>query len=311
MTWWKPIDHDNLDKHTVNWSDWLKQMREKEARGEYPFSTEENTMASIKSPIIWFGGKSYMLGEILPLIPNHHCYVEPFGGGASVLLAKPRSKVEVYNDLDSAVVNFFRMLDPDNPDFDRFINLCRINPMSRELYDEYKKTWDDQPDMVKQVCQWFFMARQSFNGGAGKGGWNGGNHRNRAAQIYDAVERLPEIADRLRKVQLENNDWETVVKRYDSERTFFYMDPPYVHSTRKSGGYTHEMTDDDHERLIARICTLKGKVLISGYPNPIYDKLDWQRTDLDASCFSAHGSGAETERIECLWRNYDAQLNLF
>ena len=71
------------------------------------------------------------------------------------------------------------------------------------------------------------------------------------------------------------------------------------------------MTDADHERLIARICTLKGKVLLSGYPNPIYDKLDWQRADLPVSCFSAHGSGAETERIECLWRNYDAQLNLF
>lgn len=265
----------------------------------------------MRTPVIWFGGKQYLLDDILPLIPEHHCYVEPFGGSACVLLAKPPSKVEIYNDLDSAVVNFFRMLDPDNPDFDRFMTLCRANPMARELYDEYKTTWDKQSDMAKQVCQWFFVMRQSFNGSAGKGGWNAGGHRNRAAQIYDTVENLPEIANRLRKVQIENNDWEKVVKRYDSEEAFFYCDPPYVHSTRKSGGYAHEMSDDDHHHLIDIISNVKGKVLLSGYPNSIYDKLDWERTDISVSCFAAHGSSNDISRIECLWRNYDTQLSLF
>ena len=265
----------------------------------------------MKSPIIWFGGKGNILEHILPLIPSHHCYVEPFGGGASVLLAKSRSKVEVYNDLDSGVVNFFRMINPENPDFPAFMDLCRITPCSRELYDEYKKTWDKQSDMVKRVCQWFFMVRQSFNGGAGKSGWRGGTTRNCATNIYDAVERLPEIADRMRKVQLENNDWEKVVKRYDSEQTFFYMDPPYVLETRKSGGYNFEMSDADHERLTNTILDVKGKVLLSGYPNPIYDQLGWRRQDLTTSCFSAHGSVQETERTECLWRNYETQLPLF
>lgn len=99
------------------------------------------TSAGMGSPITWFGGKGMMASKILPYFPEHHTYAEPFGGGASMLFAKPPSPVEVYNDMDSGLVNFFRVLrDPEA--FERFHHLAALTPYSREEYCHCRSTWE-------------------------------------------------------------------------------------------------------------------------------------------------------------------------
>ena len=135
----------------------------------------------------------------------------------------------------------------------------------------------------------------------------------------NAIKNLPEFHSRLIGVQVENNDWRKILDTYDTENTFFYLDPPYVMSTRSNKIYNHEMTDADHEELIDRVLTLKSKVLISGYDNNIYSKLtqknNWKKVSIDTVCHSApktkqsglKGEGKVLEnqkRVECLWFNY-------
>ena len=261
----------------------------------------------LRSPIKWFGGKGNFVGKLLPLIPPHSCYVEVFGGSGTLLFAKEMSKVEVLNDLDSDLVNFYRVF--HNPEmFKRLQWKCRYTLYSRELYLEFQNTWKTEQDPVERVHKWFFLVRMAFSSFFGKTGVAFAHQRNCAKQLSTAVDNFEEVFDRLRHVQIENESWEIMFDRYDSPNTFFYLDPPYVSSTRKGGGYVHEMTASDHERLIERLKHVQGMVLLSGYANPIYDKLDWNKQDFETFCFSAQwsvvGEASSLSRTESLWRNY-------
>ena len=149
------------------------------------------------------------------------------------------------------------------------------------------------------------------------------------------IEHLPKIHARLMRVQIECNDWRKILDTYDTPNTFFYLDPPYVPDTRRDGGYKHEMIDEDHSELIERIQTLNGKVMLSGYESPVYDRLTnaktlkgtrWHRLKWDTVAHSAgrtrvsglQGDGNVTKkqkRTECVWLNYMpygvTQLDLF
>ena len=126
--------------------------------------------------------------------------------------------------------------------------------------------------------------------------------------MHDVVDALKQYADRLRRVQIDSREWNVILDTYDAPTTFFYLDPPYLPETRSAGGYVHEMTVADHERLIDRLKTVEGMVLLSGYPNELYESLDWHRTDIETFAYSAFRKGdSNTEskaRTECLWRNY-------
>ena len=116
----------------------------------------------MRSPIRWFGGKGNFTQHLLPLIPEHKCYCEVFGGGASLLFAKPPSKVEVYNDIDGDVVAFFRLFH-DPVAFKEFKRKCHYTPYSRQLYKEYQQTWREQTDPTERIYRWFVITRMSFN----------------------------------------------------------------------------------------------------------------------------------------------------
>jgi len=117
------------------------------------------------------------------------------------------------------------------------------------------------------------------------------------------VDRLPEIAERLLRVQIEHNDWRIVLKTYDGPDTLFYLDPPYVPETRSAGKYTHELTLSDHSELVERMLALKGKVILSGYSHPIYEPLiDWKRYDIETVCHASKAiSKHRSPRIETIW----------
>lgn len=264
-----------------------------------------------------------MVTKLLPLIPQHGIYVEPFGGGASMLLAREPSAVEVYNDLNSGLVNFFRVL-RNKKQFDEFHRLASLTPFSREEHDLFNSTWASTTDPVERAHQFFVVARSSFGGIFGNtwGHTVASSSRGMAgsvARYLGAVEKLPEVSTRLLRVQVEHGNALNVIERYDTPETFFYLDPPYALSTRKSGGYEHEMEDAQHRQLVELLLTVKGKVLLSGYPTPLYAKLEesgWHTQRWQAICSASGrtrlnglmGAGKaklKQQRIEAVWFNYE------
>ena len=189
----------------------------------------------------YFGGKSAprIRKTILSVLPPHIRYVEPFGGGASILLAKPPADVEVYNDVNRGAVNFFRVI-ADEHHFSRFLARIQSMPFSRELFEEYARTWSGIHDPIEQAIRWYYVARQSFAGvhGVSWGACTNSSQGGMASPVrrwLRALDRLPEIHERMRRVQIECCDWRVVLERYVGDDWLAYCDPPYVHGARRSG----------------------------------------------------------------------------
>lgn len=276
-------------------------------------------MGKKRSPIQWFGGKGSMTAKLLPKIPDHKIYVEPFGGGASMLFAKEPSPVEVYNDLNSGLINFFRVL----RDEDRAAKLhwkVSQTPKSREEYHHCLETWAQCEDSIERAYRWFVVVRNSFSGLFGRGWQFSKNTSTRGmAQSVSAWlsshKILGDAHDRLMRVQIEQVDFRRIFKSYDTPETLFYLDPPYVHDTRRSGKYDHEMSDEDHADLVEILLAIQGKALLSGYRNELYKPLEragWKRLDIPVVCCvsPARGEGSREKsdgRVESLWISPNAR----
>ena len=251
----------------------------------------------LRSPIAWFGGKGMLVSRLLPLIPPHHTYVEPFCGGASCLFAKAPSPVEVINDLNSEIVNFFRVL-RDPTKFGLFHQLATLTPYSREEFlhfrADWRSGWSSCPNDVVRAYRWYVVARMSFAGEFGRSwGYSVAASRrgmaNAVSQWLSILDMLPAISERVRRAQVEHGDWRLALQRYDTPDTLFYVDPPFVKSTRRSGRYAHELDDAAHMDLIEVLLHIRGKVLLSGYRNDIYAPLEevgWERVDLPTVCYA-------------------------
>jgi len=202
--------------------------------------------------------------------------------------------------------------------FRRFYRRVAVLPYSRKLYNECRDGWENQSDPVKRAVMWFVVARQSF-GGIFANSWGFSAVKPEPSSWLSCLESLPEIHARLQRVQIESNDFRRVIETYDNPDTFFYLDPPYVHAIRSAGKYRHEMSDTDHKELIEMLLELKGKALLSGYPNDIYKPLEqagWHTRRWQTVCYAAGrtratgilGEGSATKmqpRTECVWANYD------
>ena len=259
----------------------------------------------------YFGGKYRLAKKLIQMFPRHHCYVEVFGGAGNVLLQKPASKVEVFNDIDSDIYNLFRVL---REDFDEFHRLVMLTLYCRKTFTDYRTQLETETDNVKRAARWYAMACQSFSGFHGES-WSFSKRCNKSKQLKNKIDRLPEIIDRLREVQIENRDFKFILDSYDGTDTFFYLDPPYVPGTRRDRVYAHEMTAEDHERLLDILKGVKGKVMLSGYPNAMYDSLGWHQHKIETVAHSAgttrisglqgQGNVLETQkRTESIWTNY-------
>ncbi len=257
----------------------------------------------------WYGGKFSHLKWLMPLLPSCHHYCEPFGGSAAVLLNRVPSPVETYNDLDGAVSNFFRVL-RDQPD--ALTRTIALTPFSREefhlaIYDESEGLSD-----LERARRFYVRARQARTGlaqTATLGRWANCKNTSRngmsgvISRWLGGVEMLPEIAERLLRVQIENRPAIDVIRLYDGKNTLFYCDPPYLHATRRdSKAYGFEMVDQEHIELAQVLNSTIGKVAISGYRNDQMDKWykGWHR--YDAPIKTTHS--VKQLRQECVWMNY-------
>lgn len=259
----------------------------------------------IRPPVKWYGGKRYLASRIIEHFPNHRVYLEPFGGGASVLLNKSPVEVETYNDLDLRISRLFRILRDQG---EQFIKKASLIPYSQVEFNAAKEYPAEAKDIDMALCD-FVRWRQSF---AGRGqSWSFTTGRARGGMAGDvnawwtAIEMLPDIIDRLRRVQIISQNALDAIPRFDHEDGLIYCDPPYVHSTRQVQSrqiYHGEMTDDDHRKLAQVLSQCKATVVLSGYRSPLYDTLykSWKRVDFDIANH-ASGGKAKTRETECVW----------
>jgi len=276
----------------------------------------------LRSPIKMIGGKGVLRKRILPYFPEHRTYVEPFGGGANLLLVKPRSAMEVYNDLDPRFAGLFRCIVDDDLRA-QLIQRLELTPYSRQERLESKDQAPAEEDMVERASMFFVDSRQSLGGMLDRSSWGlvtNSSVRGMAQPIsayVQAIQMLPRIADRMKEVKIYNKDWSVVVEKFDAEDTLFYLDPPYPKETRRDGWFSFEMQTQDHEKLVDVLLNIRGMAILSGYPNDMYAPLEkngWECVKFDRSCNAAartkhtqlQGSGvikAFQKRVECIWIN--------
>ena len=281
----------------------------------------------MRSPIVWLGGKGRLAERITPLLPRpdrHLCYVEPFAGGASILFSRRPAGIEVINDANGEVVNFFKTLRDHG---DALREYLRNTPYSRQVFEEWRSVDPETLPSLDRAARLFYLSRSSFmvNGASGdrKPSWAYARiDDNRARSVMNMVEdELLAVRDRLRQVYIEHNDALDVIRRFDAPTTVFYCDPPYHPDTRSdSGGYADEL--EDHDELLDTLMDAQGMVALSGYPHPDYDRLEdagWKRHDFALECATGRtresrdsrvAGGIDTQRTECVWINPALQNRL-
>ena len=260
----------------------------------------------------YYGGKHVHAKWIISLLPtNHDHYVEPFCGGASVLLNKFPSPLETMNDLSGDVANFFQMLRDRG---DELVEKLRLTAFARDELTIASRPTDDQ---LERARRFYVRARQSINGlVVNESTWRcvvkKAGRSNPPVNFEKQVDKLPEVIARLRRVQIENRPALNVIKRFDRPTTLFYCDPPYAHNSRTStDSYgTLEMTDDDHRLLAEQLRSCEGKVAISGYRCDLYDELygSWTRHDKETVSSASGTQGKSPKRVESVWCNYDLAI---
>lgn len=275
----------------------------------------------MKPPIPYYGAKGRLAPWIASLLPAHRVYVEPFAGSAAVLFAKPAAQHEVINDLDGNVIAFFKVL-RDQPD--ELARACQLTPYAR---DEYRAASldDETVDDLERARRVFVRATQAFNAdglaGGRSGSWSTGFRgtgrlgRAQACAVADSADRLLDVADRLRGVVIENRAAANLIATYDRPDAAFYVDPPYLGSTRsgldacrrRTSNYRHDMPDEESHRALASVLReCAGAVLLSGYDSDLYAELydGWWRASVAIDRPSTNRSGGSTgDAVEVIWSN--------
>ena len=266
-----------------------------------------------KSPINWYGGKYYMAKDIIEIFPEHKMYVEGFGGAAHVLFRKERSELEVYNDLHNGLYLIFKLLRENNEEFIRKLSLT---PYSRQEFED-SKSWIYEENEIEKARKFYVRTMQSV---ASNGGWCYAKSKSRRGMcqsvsrwLGNIEENLTSAIERLKEVQIENLDILELIKKYDKEDTLFYLDPPYIQDTRKQKkSYDCEMTNEQHKELVDVLINVKGKVVLSGYDHPIYNKLlenGWSKVVLGeyAKRSEKSNEGELSKGKEFVWVNYELE----
>lgn len=259
------------------------------------------------SLVRYHGGKVRIAPKIVSLFPGHDCCVEPFGGGAAVLLSKPRARLEVYNDLDGDMVALFRTL-RDAPD--RLADAVALTPFARAEHEEAYQETSCDVERARRV-----LIRSHFGHGSSgihrATGFRAAGLRAGTLPVHGWMS-LPETirvaAERMRGVVIERRPAVQVMQAHDGVQTVHYVDPPYLPETRDKGrDYRHEMTIPEHEEMLGAITALRGSVVLSGYASSLYDEAlkDWRRIEIKARADKAG------ERTEVLWCNFADVAPLF
>lgn len=257
---------------------------------------------AVERPVLrYFGGKWLLAPWVIEHFPPHRVYIEPFGGAASVLMQKPRAHAEIYNDMNSEIVNVFRVL-RDEDKSSKLAAALKNTPWAREEFDlSYTPDSNEIEQARRTICRAFMGHGATGACRDGRTGFRAKCYESNGTQSYafgGYADHIPTFVDRLRGVIIENKDAFTLFAQHDADDALWFVDPPYVHETRnEKHGYKFEMEDGDHSRLCTELVNLKGMVVLCGYPNKIYNGLGWQTSSVEAR------TDANAIRTEVLWMN--------
>ncbi len=262
----------------------------------------------------YFGGKWKLADWILQYLPPHKCYIEPFGGASSVLLRKYPAPIEVYNDLNSDLVNFFQVL-RERPE--QLIRQLEFTPYSRE---EFGRCADlTVGDALEQARRFYVRSWQgrSFGGVTdGQNTWRVFANPNDTSHTMAASWVIPQnvmaLSQRLKNVQIEHCDALTLIKKHDKPGLLFYVDPPYEEATRSGFRYASDTSDSLQTDLAAVLNSCTAMVVLSGYRCPDYDERysGWKRIDRIAHTQASNMKTAKSQAVESLWLNAAAQRQM-
>jgi DNA adenine methylase len=263
----------------------------------------------VKPPFTYFGGKTAIAEQIVPYLPPHEHYIEPFAGSLAVLLSKPKSLMETVNDIDGDLVNFWQVLRTRTTEL---VRVCALTPHSRaELAASYEPA-DDELERARRV--WIRLTQARSGQHFKRTGWRyyqdaRGSATTMPDYLDSYVARIAPAAARLRAVSLECLPALELIARYGKHRTcLIYADPPYLMSARscndRGPSYGHEMgSEQDHRDLADALRSAAASVVLSGYHSPLYDELydGWHVAEIQA--FSGNSRTGNAARTEVVWSN--------
>lgn len=259
-------------------------------------------MSAVRTPLTYYGGKQGMAPQIVPLIPAHRVYLEPFAGGGAILFAKTRAERETLNDADGTIMRFWRAL-RDRPN--ELAAAVAGTPYSRQEWRDSAGPCDDDVEAARRllvrVDQSFSRSRQSWSVpciGDGRGRWQPGSWENLPPKILAAAQRL-------RGVALENGDALDLIPKWDRPDAVIYCDPPYTGPLRTEPSKGYAVDDDGTlwDRLVDVLADVRhARVLLSGYPCDEAERLGWEHVDLRMRrTVQARSGDALTLAPERLW----------
>jgi DNA adenine methylase len=271
---------------------------------------------TLAPPFAYYGGKTTLAERIVAHLPDHGHYVEPFAGSLAVLLAKPISDMETVNDIDGALMTFWRVL-RDQPE--ALIRASALTPHSRAEHATTYELTDDMPELETARRVWMQLS-QGRAGTRRRTGWRHyvnpvGSSSSMPDYLMAYVARMDAVAERLHHVSLESRPALELIERYGREPdVLLYCDPPYLASTRGWGNnYKHEMrTEQEHVELLDALLDCRAAVVLSGYPSDLYESAfrdaftDWYRVELAAWTGNGIRDGrtkTDGDRVEVLWSN--------
>ncbi|MGM9478061.1 DNA adenine methylase [Pedobacter sp. GSP4] len=262
-------------------------------------------MIQIKTPITYYGGKQKLARKIVSLIPEHTLYCEPFIGGAAVFFAKLPSKVEVINDTNKELINFYRVAKEDFVSLEKEI---RISLHSRDLHRKASVIYNN-PDMfseIKRAWAIWLTSSQSFSSQLDSN-WGYDKKSNTTSKKIQSKKEnfVEEMAIRLQNCQIECADALYIIGSRDTQESFFYCDPPYYNS---NCGHYDGYSESDYEALLFLLSRIKGKFLLSSYPSPLLAKYTkeygWNNWSIEQRVSVNPKAGKEKIKVEMLTANY-------
>lgn len=258
-----------------------------------------------KTPIAYYGGKQKMLRHILPNIPDHKIYCEPFFGGGAVFFAKEPAEAEIINDNNHMVVNFFQVAQND---FENLKAKVQATLFSRATYSVAWSVYR-MPHLFSPLQQaWAFYVGTNMGFACHIGSWGFDKYGKRTKSFVNKKLAFDSsITTRLKNVTIECSEACTVIERFDTTDSFFYVDPPYVNTIcGHYGGYT----EDDYTRLLDTLTRIKGKFLLSSFPSALLEKYSkkhsWHTLSFTKSLAASksNAGGTKPSKTEVLTANY-------
>jgi len=255
--------------------------------------------------LLWMGGKRILSKYIAQIMPQHICYVEVFGGAGWVLFRKRRSKSEVYNDINSDLINLFRVV---KGNVEKLVEALQCELHSRQLFEEYTENYEkgEPSDPVEKAAQFYNLVTMSFSAHVGQG-WRFGTKSNAARPIN--IEELRMCHRRLTRVQIEHDDYKKLIPRYDRETTLFYVDPPYY---QVGGGkydgqayYGTPWLGIEHSRLATMLRGIKGKFILSYNDDPMVKHMyKWANIQVTKLLYYSSAAHKQVHVSELLITNF-------